>query len=173
MSSNAYLRGGLLSIALAWLAPLSLADNLGGPGQAAGGTLAAQGLAAESVSTPLKLVNTYISNGAGAPLAAFTFNLVESRTVNCPNLAGCHIGQESMVQLTTTANWAICLSVDGLSTTCQYQGNLPHIGPYVVGNARGISGTVRQGLHTVKTEVYTEVASTLVRWQTDHRVYRP
>jgi hypothetical protein len=173
MSSNAYLRGGLLSIALAWLALPSLADSLGGPGPAAGGTLASQGLAAESVSTPLKLINTYVSNGAGGSLAAFTFNFVESRTVNCPNLGGCHIGQESMVQLTTTGNWAICLSVDGIQTTCQYQGNLPDTGPYVVGNARGISGTVRQGLHTVKTEVYTDVASSLIRWQTDHRVYRP
>lgn len=171
MFRNAFLRGGLLSIALAGLASPLWADNPASP--AAAGGLAAQGLAAESVGPALKLVSTYVSNGTGGALAAGTFNFVESRSVSCPNSGGCHIGQESMVQLVTSGNWAICLSVDGIYTTCQYQGNLPHVGSYVVGNARGISGTVSLGRHTVKTEVYTDVASSLTRWQTDHRVYKP
>lgn len=124
---------------------------------------------------PRKLVTTYVSagNGAGSALTAATFNTIESRTVNCGNAAGCHIGQEAMVQLSTFGNWAICLRVNGVSSTCQYQGNLPDISSFVVGNARGFSAAVAQGVHTVQTDVYVDVASTLFGWQTDHRVYKP
>jgi len=123
---------------------------------------------------PRKLGNTYVNkgNGSGSALVA-GFNTLGTMTVNCGNAAGCHIGQESMVQLRTTGDWAICLLVDGSYTTCQYQGHLPDVGSYVVGNARGFSAPVAQGTHTVQTQVYVEVSGALYQWETDHRVYRP
>jgi hypothetical protein len=120
---------------------------------------------------PRKLVNTYISNGNGGALAAGTFNFVESRTVNCNKAVGCVIEQDSMVQLNPGGgNWAICLSVNSAYTTCQFQGHLPHVGSFVVGNARG-NVLVAQGIHTVQTDVFTSNASTLAAWQTDHRIF--
>jgi hypothetical protein len=123
---------------------------------------------------PRKLVNTYVSVGNGGALGAGLFNTIESRTVNCANAAGCHIGQESMVQLAPGGgNWAICLAVNGVYTTCQFQGHLPDVGTFVTGNARGFSVAVPQGVHTVQTDVFVSLASTLAQWQTDHRVYKP
>jgi hypothetical protein len=121
---------------------------------------------------PRKLVNTYISSGSGGALSAGVFNPVESRTVNCNKIGGCVIEQDSMIQLSPGGgNWAICLSVNGTYTTCQFQGHLPDVGSFVVGNARG-NVLVAQGIHTVATDVFTSNASTLAAWQTDHRVFR-
>lgn len=133
-------------------------------------------MAAQGVGTlthdPRKLLKTYVSLGNGGSLVA-GFNFVESRTVDCPKVAGCSIGQESMLQLNPGGgNWAICLSVNGSYTTCQFQGHLPDTGSFVVGNARGFL-SVPQGVHTVQTEVFVSLASTLAQWQTDHRVYAP
>lgn len=120
---------------------------------------------------PRKLLITYISSGTGGSLAAGAFNFVESRTVNCAKAGGCIISQESMLQLNPGGgNWAICLSVNGTYTTCQFQGHLPDTGSFVVGNARG-NVAVPTGVHTVQTDVFTSNAGTLAAWQTDHRVY--
>ena len=121
---------------------------------------------------PRKLVNTYISSGNGGALSAGVFNPIESRTVNCNKIGGCVIEQDSMIQVSPGGgNWAICLSVNSTYTTCQFQGHLPDVGTYVIGNARG-NVLVAQGIHTVQTDVYTANASTLAAWQTDHRVFR-
>jgi hypothetical protein len=120
-----------------------------------------------------KLLKTYVSQGNGGALAAGAFNFVESRTVDCPKAGGCHIGQEAMVQLNPGGgNWAICTSVNAVYTTCQFQGHLPDVGTFVVGNSRGFVA-VPQGVHTVQTDVFVSNASTLAQWQTDHRTYSP
>jgi hypothetical protein len=122
------------------------------------------------------VVKIYLNNGngAGSALSAFVFNTIESGTVNCTNSAGCTVGQDSMVQLSpNSGNWAICLAVDGVYSTCQYQGNMPDVSTFVVGNAKGFSAKVPFGLHAVRTDVYVEAASSLYGWQTDTRVYKP
>jgi hypothetical protein len=137
---------------------------------------AAEGAGSTESYTERKVVKIYLNNGngGGSALPAFVFTPIESGTVNCTNAAGCHVGQDSMVQLSPSGgNWAICLAVDGVYSTCQYQGNLPDIGTFVVGNAKGFSGAVSQGLHTVRTDVYVEAAGALYGWETDTRVYKP
>jgi hypothetical protein len=126
--------------------------------------------------TERKVVKIYLNNGNGfgSALNAFTFNTIESGTVNCTNGAGCTVGQDSMVQLSPNGgNWAICLAVDGVYSSCQYQGNLPDVSSFVVGNAKGFSAKVPFGLHAVRTDVFVDAASTLHGWQTDTRVYKP
>lgn len=128
---------------------------------------------APMVVPALKLIRSYISNGISAPLSASTFTVLDTRTVNCPNTAGCYIGQESMVSLDPAGgNWAICLKVNAAYTTCQMQGQLAHLGSFVVGNARGVA-SVPQGSHTVQTTVYAEAAGLVAQWQTDYRLYKP
>jgi hypothetical protein len=160
--------------AAAILATVSQLAFAGAPGPtlAPGKVMAPQSIGVMT-HDPRKLLKTYVSTGTGGALAAGTFNFVESRTVDCPKATGCSIGQESMLQLNPGGgNWAICLSVNGAYTTCQFQGHLPDTGSFVVGNARGFV-SVPQGVHTVMTEVFVSLASTLAQWQTDHRVYAP
>lgn len=170
MNKQTFAKLAICAAAIASFGQWALAGQAG-PTLPAGKTMS-RGDIGPLTHDPRKLTNTYVSQGSGGSLAA-GFNFIESRTVNCAPTSGCHIGQESMVQLSTTGNWAICLSVDSTYTTCQYQGNLPDAGSYVVGNARGFSVGVTQGVHTVQTEVYVDVASTLAQWETDHRVYKP
>lgn len=172
MNKSSFAKAVLCSAAVAFFASTAGAAQPG-PTLPAGKTMSRSDIGTLT-HDPRKLVTTYVSagNGGGSGLSA-GFNFIESRTVKCGNAAGCHIGQESMVQVSTTGNWAICLSVNGSYTTCQYQGNLPDVGSYVVGNARGFSVSVPTGTHTVQTEVYVDVASSLAQWQTDHRVYKP
>lgn len=174
MSVQQLAKVGLLAAA----AVVSLAQvAVAAPGSPAGARMAsAERAGGIETHDPRKLVNTYVSsgNGAGSALAAGTFNTIESRTVNCANAAGCHIGQEAMVQLVPNGgNWAICTAVNGAYTTCQFQGNLADTSSFVVGNSRGFSVSVPQGVHTVQTDVFVSLASTLFAWQTDHRVYKP
>ncbi len=175
MSVQQCVKAGLLAAAIvASFSQAAMAAPGGPPG-------ARMQSATEGVINPdsyqvRKAINIYLNNGngGGSALSAFVFNTIESGTVNCTNAAGCHIGQDSMVQLSpNAANWAICLAVDGVYSTCQYQGNLPDIGVFVVGNAKGFSGTVASGTHAVRTDVYVEAASSLYGWQTDTRVYKP
>lgn len=126
---------------------------------------------------PKKLVNTWFQqgNGSNAPLTQFGFTTIETSTVNCNNAAGCTIGLESMVQLKPQGgDWAICLLVDGTTTSCQYQGHLASTSGYVVGNAQGLRTGVTSGAHTVATQIYAEGAgATYTYYQTAARVYKP
>jgi hypothetical protein len=171
MSVQSSAKAGLMAAALiASMTQLAVAGGAG-PELPAGKSMAKSAMGVMT-HDPRKLVNTYISSGNGGSLAANTFNFIESRTVDCNKTVGCLIEQDSMVQLSPGGgNWAICLSVNGTYTTCQFQGHLPDVGSYVVGNARG-NVLVAQGVHTVQTDVYTANASTLAQWQTSHRVFR-
>ena len=149
------------------------------PGMPHGAPKAAPSAAVEPATTsgPKKLLNTWIQqgNGSNAPLPQFAFTTLETSTVNCNNAAGCTIGLESMAQLQPQGgDWAICLLVDGVSTSCQYQGSLAASSGYVVGNARGVRAGVASGNHTVTTQLYAEGAgATYTYYQTDIRVYKP
>lgn len=71
-------------------------------------------------------------------------------------------------------DWAICLKIDGVTASCQYQGVLGGPSGYVTGNARGVKTGVANGSHTVLTQLYVEGAgATYAYYQTDVRVYKP
>ena len=131
----------------------------------------------EATVGPKKLVNTWIGSGNGnnAALPQFVYTTIETTVVNCANAAGCTIGIESMAQIKPqSADWAICLRVDGVSASCQYQGNLQGPSGYVIGNARGVKTGITTGSHTVTTQLYVEgVGATYAAYQTDVRVYKP
>lgn len=133
--------------------------------------------AAPLVIGPKKLINTYIGQGNGnnAALPQFAYTTIDTATVKCPNTAGCTIGIESMTQLKPQGgDWAICLRVDGVSVSCQYQGHQGSGSGYVVGNARGVKAGVTLGDHTVTTQLYAEGAgATYAAYQSDYRVYKP
>ncbi len=177
MSVQQCVKAGLLAAAVvASFSQAAVAAPSGHPPGARMMPSATEGAGGTESYAERKVVKIYLNNGngGGSALSAFVFNTIESGTVNCTNAAGCHVGADSMVQLAPNGgNWAICLAVDGVYSTCQYQGNLPDISTFVVGNAKGFSGTVSQGLHTVRTDVYVEAASALYGWQTDTRVYKP
>jgi len=126
---------------------------------------------------PYQLLSTYSSFDDTDVALAAGYTLIDERWVECTNAKGCHIGQESKVTTEWMLdNWAICLSVDGVRTTCQLQGQLcvsEGEGCFISGSARGFSARVTQGFHTVRTEVYTSTGAMLMSWQTDHRVYKP
>jgi hypothetical protein len=130
-------------------------------------------LAAIGDNLKLQKTVTGLGNGLGASLPQFAFTTIDERTVTCAVAAGCAIGMEAMAQMKPQgADWAICLYIDGLSVSCQYQGIQGSTTGYVVGNARGM-GTVAQGNHTVTTQLYTEAAtSTYAYFQTDYRIYK-
>jgi hypothetical protein len=176
MSVQQCVKAGLLAAAVIASFSQAAVAAPGGPPGARMMPSATEGAGGTESYTERKVVKIYLNNGngGGSALSAFVFNTIESGTVNCTNAAGCHVGQDSMVQLAPNGgNWAICLAVDGVYSTCQYQGNLPDISSFVVGNAKGFSGTVPFGLHTVRTDVYVEAASALYGWQTDTRLYKP
>lgn len=158
---------------------LSTLAHAASPGAPQGAPRAAASALVEPMTTtgPKKLLNTWIQqgNGSNAPLTQFGFTTLETSTVNCNNAAGCTIGLESMAQLQPQGgDWAICLLVDGVSTSCQYQGSLAASSGYVVGNARGVRAGVASGSHTVTTQLYAEGAgATYTYYQTDIRVYKP
>jgi hypothetical protein len=176
MSVQHYVKAGLLAAAV--VASFSQA-TVAAPGAPAGAQMmpsAAEKAGGTESYVERKVVKIYLNsgNGAGSALNALTFNTIESGTVNCTNAAGCTVGQDSMVQLSPNGgNWAICLAVDGVYSSCQYQGHTPDVSSFVVGNAKGLSGKVSFGLHAVRTDVFVDLASSLYAWQTDTRVYKP
>ncbi len=176
MSIQPLFKAGLLAAAVIALSSQAAVAAPGTPPGARMKPAATEGAGGTESYTVRKVLKIYINNGNGfgSALSAATFNTIESGTVNCTNAAGCTVGQDSMVQLAPNGgNWAICLAVNGIYSTCQYQGHLPHVSSFVVGNAKGFSATVPFGLHTVRTDVYVDAASTLHGWQTDTRVYKP
>lgn len=125
-----------------------------------------------------KLVNVTENWGSAAGLSLVAgFNNLDSATaVNCANTTGCTIISEAEVQIApgSGALWAICVLVDGTYANpgCPYQGTLPGAGSYLTGNARN-NYFVAHGAHTVQTQVYVSVGSTLGNWQVDYGVYKP
>ncbi len=173
MSMRTVLSKGLLA---ASAAACLVTPAYAGGGEPGGlGASAADGpIRADAAAAPRKLLTTYSStaNGSGSPLAASTFNAVDSTTVNCTAFVGCFVGMESMVQLSTGGgDWAICFYLDGVAVNCPYQG-VNGVGSFVVGNYRGISALVPKGLHTVEMRVFTNTAAGLYRWSVDYRVYK-
>ncbi len=173
MSVQSFIKLGLLAVsASACLA--STAFAAGGEPAGVGAAMASDVVKIEAAGVARKLINTYsaTANGSGSALLASTFNLVDASVVNCTNAAGCHIGLEAMAQVAPAGgDWAICLYVDGLSVACPYQG-VNGVGTFVVGNYRGFSGLVSQGLHNVEMRVFPNVAASLYRWNVDYRVYK-
>jgi len=138
----------------------------------------ARGDSATSGGGTHKLVNVTENwaTAAGIGLVAGFNNLDNPTTVKCGNSGGCTIISEAEVQIApgSGALWAICMLVDGnyANPGCPYQGTLPGAGSYLTGNAR-TNFAVAFGSHTVQTQVYVSVASTLGEWQSDYGVYKP
>jgi hypothetical protein len=169
MSTQYFIKSALILGALG-VAGLAAAAGTGAPKGIKARELGAQAV----VGSPVKLLKTVtgVGNGLGAALAT-GFNTIDERTVSCTVAAGCAIGFEAMAQLKPQgSDWAICLLIDGVSVSCQYQGIQGSTTGYVVGNARGM-GTVAQGTHTVTTQIYTESSTAIYTYyQTDYRIYK-
>jgi len=164
----------LATTAMASLVAAHAAGSDGMPPGISGGK--APGAKPDAVG-PEKMIATYVKagNGNNAALPQFAFTTIDSSVVNCKNTGGCSIGIETMAQLKPQGgDWAICLKVDGVTASCQYQGNLGGPSGYVVGNARGFKTGVAFGNHTVDTQLYVEGAGcTYAYYQSDIRVYKP
>jgi len=167
-------KAGLVGASLVALFSQAFAQSGMPPGVAAAAPSDVSVLAAVG---PKKLINTFIAagNGGASALPTGVYTVIDTSAVNCGNAAGCTYGFESMVQIKPVAgDWAICLFVDSISVSCQYQGHLGSTSGWVVGNARGVRLGVAQGAHTVQTKVYVEgTGAVLAAYQTDYRVYKP
>jgi hypothetical protein len=169
----------LQTIAKITLAATALASRVAAQAAGPAGTPAgakSPGVQPQAVG-PKKLLSTYIGsgNGNGASLPQFAYTTIDSATVNCKNTGGCTIGIETMAQIKPQGgDWAICLTVDGTNTSCQYQGIQGSTTGYVVGNARGVRTGVTFGNHAVTTQIYVEGAGAVYAYfQSDYRVYKP
>lgn len=169
MSAHRFVQSVLLLSALG-VAGIASAAGTGMPKGAKVRDVGAQA----TIGSSMKLLKTVtgVGNGLGAALTP-GFNTVDERSVSCTVAAGCAIGFEAMAQLKPQgSDWAICLLIDSVSVSCQYQGIQGSTSGYVVGNARGM-GTVAQGTHTVTTQIYTESSTaTYTYYQTDYRIYK-
>lgn len=137
------------------------------------------GTEAVTVFGPKKLLDTYMAIGPSTiALTQNAYNTVDTSVVTCPASAvACTIGLESMAQINPAGNdWAICLLVDGISPSCQYQGVPGSVTGLAVGNARGARQNLAPGSHTVQTQVFVQnhVAASvnLYFFHTDYRVYK-
>ena len=164
-------------VAVSLLAAASMAFAGAGSPKGAAATSQSSRSADPGPNTKETGVGTYdaVGNGNSASLPQFAFTTVAGSTVKCPSAGGCSIGIEAMAQLQTGgADWAICLLVDGSTTSCQYQGVQSGPSSFVVGNARGWASGVSQGKHTVELQLYTESASATYQYfQMDSHVYTP
>jgi len=97
-------------------------------------------------------------NGESASLPQFAFTEVADASVSCKK--ACSIEVEAMSQIQTAgADWAICLVVDGVDVSCQYQGVQAGPSSFVVGNARGFAAALAVGTHDVQMQLYSESAT--------------
>jgi len=132
------------------------------------------GTEAVTVFGPKKLLDTYMAIGFNTIPLSSGYNTVDTSVVTCPNnVQACTIGLESMAQLTTGGgDWAICLKVDGIAPSCQYQGVQGSLTGLVVGNARGARQNLAPGTHTVETQIHVQNSGSLYFFHTDYRVYK-
>jgi len=112
---------------------------------------------------------TYITgNGFSTALPQFAFTPIDGGTVlNCTK-ASCIISADVSAQMQTGgADWAICVTIDGVDIECQYQGVQSGPSSFVVGNVTASSAQAA-GSHTIQTQLYTESASATYQYFNMH-----
>lgn len=107
-------------------------------------------------------------NGNSTPLTQFAFTPIDAGTVlNCTKV--CTVSASVSAQMHTGgADWAICITVDGTSIECQYQGVQSGPSSYVVGNVEASVPSLAIGNHTVQTQLYTESTSATYQYFSMH-----
>lgn len=162
-----------LSLAAASALVLSFSAHAGGA-DAAG--VKSKKVSPEAIGTAHKLQKTYFdTDSASTPLAVGMNDVGTLLTVNCANTAGCTIAGNMNAQLAAAASEnaaAICFVVDGASVSCPFNGIIRAGSGFQVMNYQTFT-SVPLGNHTVQMRVYTSVATNLLRWNKEFKLYKP
>jgi hypothetical protein len=129
-----------------------------------------------AIGTAHKLLKTYFDTAAvTTPLVVGSNDVGTVLTVNCANAAGCTIAGNMNAQLAAAASEnaaAICLIVDGASVSCPFNGIIRAGSGFQVMNYQTFT-SVGLGNHTVQMRVFTSVATNLIRWNKEFKLYKP
>jgi len=162
-----------LSLAAVSAVVLSFSAQAGGA-DAAGGK--SKNWSPEAISTSHKLQKSYFDTDATTTALAVGMNDVGTvLTVNCGNAGGCTIAGSMNAQLAAAASEnaaAICLVVDGSSVNCPFNGIIRAGSGFQVMNYSTFT-SVAAGNHTVQMRVFTSVATNLIRWNKEFKLYKP
>jgi hypothetical protein len=159
-------------LSLAAVSALALTFTAHAGGSDAAGSKAKK-WAPEAISTSHKLQKTYFDTST--PLAVGMNDVGTLLTVNCANTAGCTIAGNMNAQLAAAASEnaaAICLVVDGTSVNCPFNAIIRAGSGFQVMNYQTFT-SVPLGNHTVQMRVYTSVATNLIRWNKEFKLYKP
>jgi hypothetical protein len=162
-------------LSLAAVSALALTFTAHAGGSDAAGSKAKK-WAPEAISTSHKLQKTYFdTDSTSTPLAVGMNDVGTLLTVNCANTAGCTIAGNMNAQLAAAASEnaaAICLVVDGTSVNCPFNAIIRAGSGFQVMNYQTFT-SVPLGNHTVQMRVYTSVATNLIRWNKEFKLYKP
>ena len=107
-------------------------------------------------------------NGFSTSLPQFAFTPIDAGTVLKCIKPTCIISADVTAQMQTGgADWAICITVDGVQIECQYQGVQSGPSSFVVGNVTA-SAPAAIGNHTVQTQLYTESTTATYQYFSMH-----
>jgi hypothetical protein len=130
----------------------------------------------QAIGTVHKLLKTYFDTDSASTALAVGFNVVGTTlTLNCANTAGCTVAANMNAQLAAAGSEnaaAICLMIDGGYINCPFNGIIRAGGGYQVMNYQTFA-PVALGNHTVQMHVYTTVATNLIRWNKEIKLYKP
>lgn len=162
-------------LSLAAVSALALTFTAHAGGSDAAGSKAKK-WAPEAIGTAHKLQKTYFdTDSTSTPLVVGINDVGTLLTVNCANTAGCTIAGNMNAQLAAAASEnaaAICLVVDGASVSCPFNGIIRAGSGFQVMNYQTFT-SVPLGNHTVQMRVYTSVATNLLRWNKEFKLYKP
>jgi hypothetical protein len=138
---------------------------------------AQQGSQGFAISTAHKLLKTYLETGnAGSGIVA-GFNPYGSvASVTCTNTAGCTIAVSANAQLgmVAAANAAaVCVKIDGAYVNCPYNHTVPAGSSFEVLSYQTFQEALALGTHTVSVEVFSSQPTTLYRFNTEIKLYKP
>lgn len=129
-----------------------------------------------AIGTVHKLQKTYFDTGNTTTALAVGLNPVGTTlTLNCANTAGCTVAANMNAQLAAAGSEnaaAICLVIDGSSVNCPFNGIIRAGSGFQVMNYETFA-SVALGNHTVQMNVFTSVATNIIRWNKEIKLYKP
>jgi hypothetical protein len=162
-----------LSALAACAAFLAVAAHAG-PGEPAG--VKSGKTSTESITTSHKLLKSYFdTDNTSVNLVVGSNPVGTALTLNCGNAAGCTIAANMNAQLAAAATEnkaAICMKVDGASVNCPFNGIIRAGSGFQVMNYQTFT-SVTAGNHTVEMDVFSSVATSMIRWNKEIKIYKP
>lgn len=146
------------------------------PGTTGAKAYQASGVLPSAIGTAHRLLKTYLDTDGTSTALAAGFNTVGSQlSLSCSNTAGCTIAVNANAQLAAAASdnlAAICILIDGGYVNCPYNKMFKSTDSYGVMTYQTFA-SVPMGTHTVDVQVYSSVATSMVRWNKEVKLYKP